>query len=134
MKYIILLLMSMILVGCNNEEAANGESNETEETSASIEIRNVDVQVEELQVILMAEAKTSSNEIFYRLEQGEELLQEERQMSFNGEKEWNAFELEVTLPEEVSAEENPPIIVIYGKNENGDMINPNYIPVAIGKE
>lgn len=125
-RIMLLMLFAVLLVGCSNtdELISNSDSPNT------IDIRNVDVQVEDLTAKLVADVKTSSEEIFYRVELGEEVLQEEKPIQLNGQ-EWKPFEIEVTLPKKVMEADDAPIFVIYGKSENGKAMNPNYIPIEI---
>lgn len=124
-QMLLFLLLVVLLVGCSNTDGSNSDSTNT------IDIRNVDVQVEELTASLVADVKTSSDKIFYRVELGEEVLQNEERIQLNGHAEWKPFELGVTLPEKVMKVKDAPIFVIYGKSENGEEINPNYIPIEI---
>ncbi|WP_068676595.1 hypothetical protein [Oceanobacillus sp. Castelsardo] len=127
MKQIMLLILTVVLlVGCSNTDRSNSEIS----TTSTIDIRNVDVQVEELTANLVADVKTTREEIYYRIEMGEEVLQDEKPIQLNGE-EWKPFEIESTLPVKVMEAEDAPIFVIYGKNEKGETTNPNYIPIEI---
>ncbi|GAB3060272.1 lipoprotein [Virgibacillus ainsalahensis] len=136
MKYIIIVLTAaVVLAGCNSQgETDNGAdtANEAEE-SPSVSLRNIEVVVENDQIQVTAEANAAENEIYYTLEQGETLLVEEEIINLDGgHYGWSDFQLEVELPEEVEKTEDAPIIKMYGKDDNGELINPNYIPVDLG--
>lgn len=131
-KILILLIgLGLLLAGCGNTEDGETEQSGGDHTDQQLQLRNIDVKVEELDVQLDAEVNTLSDKIFYRVEQGDTVLQEESSIELTEDKEWKAFKIETTLAENVKEKEDAPIIVIYGKSENEEEINPNYIPVDI---
>ncbi|RKQ32608.1 hypothetical protein [Oceanobacillus halophilus] len=126
-KLLVVLLVSVLLAGCNSEQANQPDN------GVSLEIRNVDVLVDNDRTALTAEVKASAKKIFYRIEQGESDLLKEQQIDLES-AEWAKIEIEEKLPDESLDKEDPPIIVIYGKDNNGQTVNPNYIPIDIGME
>ncbi|WP_085992757.1 hypothetical protein [Oceanobacillus senegalensis] len=121
MKYFLLICcMAILLVGCNN----------VDEEAATFELRNVDVNVDNKKVHVTAEANVSGSEIYYRMEQGEEVLKEEQKVEVDKDT-WVDIEIKSIITERVGKSEEPPVIVIYSKDGKGKMLNPNYIPIDI---
>ncbi|PAV29224.1 hypothetical protein CIL05_12570 [Virgibacillus profundi] len=130
MKYIILLLTAIMLIGCAESQEPNTET-ETQE-SATVNFRNIDVQIEANQINLAGEANTEEDEIFYTVDHGEQMIVEETNIQLDeGTHGWSSFELEITLPEKSADKIEAPIVTLYGKNKAGKVMNPNYIPVDL---
>lgn len=132
-KYIGMLITVVLLAGCGSqqEQVNNPEQVETDD-QASVVFRNIDVKVDDDQIHLIGEAKTSEDEIYYDLTQGEEVLEKETAITLDeGHLSWSGFEMEIPLPEGASDKTDPPIFMLYVKGHNEKAINPNYIPVDI---
>lgn len=133
MRYIISGLVLLMLVGCGSGEDSASETEEgQEEEEASLQLRNIEVTVEDGQVQLTAQASAEDGEIYYTLEQGEKVLIEETSLTLGeGHYGWSDLDLELELPENAGESGEAPIIKVYGKNEVGEQVNPNYIPVEM---
>jgi len=44
---------------------------------------------------------------------------------------WSDVEITLDLTDKYSNNEEPPIIVLYGKNSEGEIVNTNYIPIDL---
>ncbi|MEC5423636.1 hypothetical protein QGM71_09045 [Virgibacillus sp. C22-A2] len=144
---ILLLLMVLLLSACTNNQnetetetetdsasEANTESEESAEAeeTASVNFRNVEVNVDGNQVIMTGEANATEGAIYYTLELEEDLLIEEEKVTLEeGSSVWSTFEIKMTLPVEASESADTFIATLYGKNNNGKVVNPNYIPVDL---
>ncbi|RLL45049.1 hypothetical protein D8M04_09250 [Oceanobacillus piezotolerans] len=127
--FISILLIGMILVGCGNSEVTEnaGESSGKE---PFLEMRNIHLQVEEMEVNVTAEVSTEEDYIYYSIAQGEEVLVKEKRIEgVREDSPWTSIEIEERLKDITSTKENIPVLSIYVKNEAGEAINPNYIPI-----
>ncbi|WP_100011444.1 hypothetical protein [Lentibacillus sediminis] len=132
MRYIIIALALLMLAGCDSGEDTASETEEGQEEEASLQLRNIEVTVENGHALLTAQANGDAEEIYYTLEQGEEVLIEETSLSLGeGHYGWSDVELELKLPENAGDSGEAPVITVYGKNEAGEQVNPNYIPVEM---
>lgn len=122
-----------MLVACGNEDTKS--DNVLTEDRASVSFQNIDVNVDSREFVLTGEVSGVVNEFFYVIDQGEERLLDEKSIPLDATSgDWGAFEINETIPESDSAvdSEDPPIITLYGKDNNNEMVNPNYIPVDLG--
>ncbi|WP_067730698.1 hypothetical protein [Oceanobacillus damuensis] len=136
MRYILVLAALLLVAACGNDE--NNDRNATDSDNALTEnsavmFQNIDVKVEGTEFLLTGEASSATGEIFYVIDQGDDVLMGEKSISLEGAEpgEWAAFEINETLPVAVEGTEDPPIITLYGKDENNEMVNPNYIPIDL---
>ena len=131
MKY-LMLMMTVFLAACGNTgESVDENESETDE-AGSVILRNMEVVTEDLEVEVTGEASSESNEFYYHVEEGGNIIMEETQMSLEeSQSDWSKFEIKLDLTDKYTNNEEPPIIVLYGKNSEGEMINSNYIPVDI---
>ncbi len=121
-----------MLVACGNEENRVMDSNQ--ENIASVKFQNMDLKVVGDEFVLSGEVSTADDEVFYVIEQGEERLQEEKSIKLDATTgDWIAFELNETIPETTENSESPLIVMLYGKDNNNEVVNPNYIPIDLGK-
>lgn len=135
MKYVMILLTALFLSACGTEDNSDGNNLESTENSAAVMIRNMDLKSEGTTFTLTGEARLSDDELFFVIDQGDNRLLEEKSITLDGETaDWVKFEIKETLPESVVDGENPPIITLYGKDTNDEMVNPNYIPVDFASE
>lgn len=129
MKYVGLIILAFVLVGCNNQQKPTVTAPDTNEAEDQIVVafKNVEVEVEGRQIHLTGEANADNNGIFYQLTQGEKVLEKETDIILDDGK----FDVKFMLSKDAAEEEEAPIIMLYGKGSNGDEINPNYIPVNV---
>ncbi|MFC4024488.1 hypothetical protein ACFOUV_11845 [Oceanobacillus longus] len=134
MKYFMILASVFMLVACGNEDNSSTKSdNVLTEDGASVRFQNIDVKVDSYEFVLTGEASGIVNEFFYVIDQGEERLLDEKSIPLDASTgDWGAFEINETIPESAVVSEDPPIITLYGKDNNNEMVNPNYIPVDLG--
>lgn len=127
-SYLLAILLIIFLAGCGSDPEPAEES-DTEETS-SLLFRNLDLQQEENTFVLSGEVTSDEQVFYYRLEQGEEELQEEAVYELEAEAgTWESFEITGEIPASASEAEASPILTLYGKAEDGETIHPNYIPI-----
>lgn len=131
---VTLFMMLAVLTACGssaeeNEDAENNGQQQSEET-VSVIFRHIDLKVEDHEYVLTGEVQ-SMTEVYYTIEQEGEVLQEEERLELEDSTEWTSFEISGELPESVDQSKEPPVIVLYGKNEQGEQINPNYIPIDL---
>ncbi|GAB3789971.1 hypothetical protein [Virgibacillus kimchii] len=137
MRYMMLLMIVTIFLGAcgdagTDTEDTGNENVPDQEEAHSIQLRNIDVEAEDLQVSVTGEASTEKNEFYYRVEEEGEVIMEEEHVSLEAsDTEWIEFDLTLDLAGKYSQNEEPPIIVLYGKNSEGDMVNPNFIPIDL---
>ncbi|MFA1818972.1 hypothetical protein ACDX78_02010 [Virgibacillus oceani] len=133
MRYLNLIIITVLfLAACGDTgETIDENASETDRTG-SVNLRNVEVEVEDLEVEVTGEASTASDEFYYRVEEEGNVIIEETHMGLEeSQSDWSNFEIILDLTENYANNEEPPIIVLYGKNSEGDMINPNHIPVDL---
>jgi len=131
------MIIAIILTGCGNGDSENSEPTEqkqeqTTETNIAVSFRNIDLTVEDYKYQLTGQAQITDNVFYYTVEQGKNLLKEETEIKLDEAVHgWSDFEIIGELPETVDGHSEPPIISLYGKDENGGKVNPNYIPIDI---
>ncbi|WP_164215023.1 hypothetical protein [Virgibacillus sp. YIM 98842] len=132
MRFILLIIAILFLAACGNTEESVDE-NDAEQDEAGVDFRNIDVQTEDLEVNVTGQASTDSNEFYYRVEEAGNVILEEARVSLEeAQTDWREFEIMLDLSEKYSNNnEEPPIILLYGKNSEGEMVNPNYIPIDL---
>jgi len=136
MRYLLMVAAAVVLVGCSGEDNEASEVDETaeqnvQESNTSVNFRNLDMTVEDDNFHLVGEVTTSENIFYYTIEQGDEVLQEETAVELE-QGEWIDFEIDGSLPEDADDHSEPPIILLYGKDGNGETVNPNYVPIDLG--
>ncbi|WP_163972018.1 putative periplasmic lipoprotein [Oceanobacillus halotolerans] len=138
-KYLLLLMSVIFLMACSDEgaekEQQDDSSQETEEdvTESSDDgttaiFQNIDIRIVNKQkVSVTAEAKATNDVIYYKVEHDGKDIIEETEVTL--EEEWQEFNISITLPDDVVETEVVPVLMLYGKNEAGEMVNPNYVPI-----
>lgn len=125
MKKLLVVCFSIfaILTGCSEEEG--------DQTDVSLSFGEIEVVEENLQVYVKGEVSSSEDTFYYTVEQGQEILIEEQSVVLdNNQQEWHAFELNITLKEEIMENDDVPFITFYAK-DNSDIVNPHYVPIDI---
>ncbi|WP_144029185.1 hypothetical protein [Oceanobacillus profundus] len=124
----MLIIIVFLLAACGNE-------NQAAENNNSIVFQNIDVVSDANEFVLTGEVAATEGEFFYVIEQGDEQISEEKRISIAQKSgDWVEFEIKEKLSEAVIESNNPPIMMLYGKNMDDEIVNPNYIPVDIKKE
>lgn len=133
MRFILLIIAILFLAACGNTEESVDENDAEQDEAGSVDFRNIDVQTEDLEVNVTGQASTDSNEFYYRVEEAGNVIMEEARVSLEeAQTDWREFEIMLDLSEKYSNNnEEPPIILLYGKNSEGEMVNPNYIPIDL---
>lgn len=120
--------MLILLVACGND-------NQAAENNTSVVFQNIDVVSEGNEFVLTGEVIATEGEFFYVIEQGEEQISAEKRILIDQETgDWEGFEIKEKLSDAVIESNDPPIIMLYGKNNDDGIVNPNYIPVDLKKE
>lgn len=115
-----------ILIGCSNEDKG-----EQSDENVYFSLRAVEVVEDNLQVDVKGEVRSSEDTIYYKVEQGTEIILEEQAISLGtNREEWSAFEFEITLNDVQVNNEDVPFITFYTK-ANNQVVNPNYVPIEI---
>lgn len=130
----IVLLILLFLAACGNRDENVIEPLESEpeldQQATSVQFRNVDVNIESEQFHIIGEVNSSGGLYYYQVELDGDIIQEEAYEEVeNLTDEWSKFEIVETLPREVLEGNEPPVVVLYGKNQSGEPINENYIPI-----
>ncbi|TRM11891.1 hypothetical protein FH966_09450 [Lentibacillus cibarius] len=124
-KWVIILFAAILLSACSNAE-------ETEDETKKLQFRKMDVTVNENTVLLTGEAQTAAQKIYFTLEQGDTTLVEETSIKLQKNSQgWSEFNIDMEINKKVKNAEEVPIIILYGKTENGKMVNKNHIPVDL---
>ena len=144
MKYFLPILMAVLLIGCSNtneindsheevkedEVAEDQESKEAEEDTARFHGMHFRLGIEDVSVT--GKAKATNGEIFYVVEQGEEQLVEETKIPLEDDgDEWTDLEIKFPLTEEMENSEDSLVAIFYGKDDQGEQINPNILPINL---
>jgi len=134
MRFIMLIMIALFLTACGDTTEEPDVENDDPglDEMNSVNLRNVDVAAEDLEVVVTGEASAVSDEFYYRVEEeGDVIVEEEHVTLDEPEDDWSEFELTLDLTDKYSNNEEPPVIVLYGKNSEGEMVNPNYIPIDL---
>lgn len=146
MKYVWPLLLAIILVGCGSPNASNENTKEGKGSPATEEQQD-DVETESRakaqfhgmhfrlgieDVTVTGKAKATNNEIFYVVNQGDNPIVEETKITLDEEQEeWTDLEIKFPLTEEMENSDDTLVVGLYGKNDEGKQINPNYLPIDL---
>ncbi|WP_217585954.1 hypothetical protein [Lentibacillus saliphilus] len=143
MRYIgIGVLLLAMLVGCANGNSSSGDQDTTRKDSevqdsgenasdstAHISIKNIDIKiVDKKNVRINGEAQASGDAVFYRVLHEDDMIVDETKIKLE-EDDWNSFHIQITLPQKVIETDQVPVFMIYGKDANGNEINPNYFGI-----
>ncbi|MFS0752199.1 hypothetical protein [Oceanobacillus sp. 1P07AA] len=129
---IMLILIFMAACGNRDEDAIEPIESEREldQQASSVQFRNVDVNIESEQFHIIGEVNSSGGLFYYQVELDGEIIQEETYQEVESStEEWSKLEIVETLPREVLEGNEPPVVVLFGKNQSGEPINENYVPI-----
>ncbi|RYG72596.1 hypothetical protein EU245_09700 [Lentibacillus lipolyticus] len=140
-KWVFIAFAAIVLSACSNTGESNGnnetnkEANEQTEETASVTFRKMDVTTEESTIQVTGEAQTVGDSIYYTFEQGDTVLVEENEINLQkNEQGWASFSIELELNERIKNTEEVPIIILYGKNDSGEKVDQNHVPVDLSKD
>lgn len=137
-RWYVVIAVALLLAGCGNREeeviepADPEDSVETEnQTTDAVMFQEIDVTAEGEQFHIIGQVKTSADVFFYRIEQGGEIIQEEESVKLEGEdpEAFQNFGIMETFSGDILEHEEPPIVIMYGKNEDNKEINANFVPI-----
>lgn len=138
MKKFLLVFASVlfILAGCSSNEEQQSVSvdneAEAEEEQVTVNLRNIYISEENNHIKIEGEARATDDTFYYQVEQDDSLLIEETQISMDKTNlGWGEFEIDLEEEEKMRENEKPPFMVFYVKNEDGEKINVNYVPIDL---
>lgn len=124
-----------LLVGCGDDSTPTEENSEVDlpkvDETTTVVFRNLDLETEENEFHLVGEVNTETQVFYYLIEQDEEEIQAEEEYQVEESGAWEAFEITGEIPMENVEEGETPILMMYGKSKDGDILHPNYIPIDI---
>ncbi|TQS75836.1 hypothetical protein DX933_06095 [Ornithinibacillus gellani] len=137
-KYLSILFISLLIIaGCNGQKSEEAKPKNTNENKAAdtdqstAAFQNIEVVHQGEGVIFTGEAKATNQAIYYKIVQGEKTVLEEKQLKLKEADEWESVEWTVEVTDEMKDNPETPIIHLYGKNKQGEPVNPNYVPVDL---
>ncbi|WP_152657285.1 hypothetical protein [Oceanobacillus sp. CFH 90083] len=133
-RWYAIIAITALLAGCGNrdgeviEPAVPGDN---EQTTSTVMFQEIDITVDGEQFHIIGQVRTDGDAFFYRMEQDGEIIQEEEivELEESAPEAFQHFEIMETFSENILEQEEPPIIIMYGKDEENNEINPNYVPV-----
>lgn len=135
-KLLVSVIFLFILVGCGSDREPTEEAKSpvnTEETYAVV-FRNLDLQTEANTFTLIGEVQSENEQFYYHLEQGKAELLPETVYELEGEPGvWESFEITGEMPESSVKGDETPILTLYGKSRDGEVLHPNFIPIDISE-
>lgn len=146
MRYIVSFLLIFTIVGCsqpieeNSEEQTESESSVVENTESDDKESDVSARFNQLHfrlgvddIKITGQAKSTNDEVFYRVEHGDKLLVEETRISLDNQDkdDWSELEFTFDLTDDMEESDEELFVVFYAKDEEGSEINPNYLSVNL---
>lgn len=133
MKRLWLLLVILLISACGNvSEEVNDELKQ--EDIESVVFRQIDIVTEEDQVKIEGEMKSWDGNFYYHVLQDEERVIDEEKYSTEHIDFWTSFDIEIEKDSITNSLEDVPHIVLYGKDNSGKEINPNYVPIDLDQK
>lgn len=133
MKRLWLLLVVLLISACGNvSEEVNDELKQ--EDIESVVFRQIDIVTEEDQVKIEGEMKSWDGNFYYHVLQDEERVIDEEKYSTEHIDFWTSFDIEIEKDSITNSLEDVPHIVLYGKDNSGKEINPNYVPIDLDQK
>lgn len=127
-KSIQLVLILLLLTACGNDSP---KSNNTEENNEYVAFRNIDIVTINDEVNITGEVKTWNGTFYYFVLAGEETIIDEEKEDNLHKNEWTSFTLSISKSEILALTDEIPHITLYGKNSEGETIDPNYVPIDL---
>ncbi|UUI01816.1 hypothetical protein NP439_17420 [Oceanobacillus jeddahense] len=133
-RWYVVIALIVVLAGCGNrgeeviEPTAPDENNET---TSTVMFQEIDITTDGEQFHIVGQVRTDGDAFFYRVEQDGEPIQEEKTIELEeaAPGSFQDFEIMETFSEDILEQEEPPIVIMYGKDADKNEINPNYVPV-----
>ncbi|WP_164669499.1 hypothetical protein [Virgibacillus doumboii] len=134
-KLFILVICAAFLAACGAEDASEGSADEESAESSAIQFSNIDVKVNENNIRVTGEAQAADDTFYYKLEQGESVLVEESKVKLKKKAHGGiSFEIKLERNFEASDSEDVPVLTLYDKNGDGEIVNENYVPIDLAKQ
>jgi|SRR5690625_4488173 len=139
MKKIIVTIVLVVLVGCNqsandpkeNNDSTENNNNEEVKSDVSVSFSEVEVIARDKSLSVTGEVQTNADEFYYTLEQGDKVIIEETAIEVDdSDSEWEAFEINDDSLEIDEENEEAPFLKFYVKDQDR-IINPNYVPIDL---
>ena len=139
MKKIIVTIVLVVLVGCNqsandpkeNNDSTENNNNEEVKSDVSVSFSEVEVIARDKSLSVTGEVQTNADEFYYTLEQGDKVIIEETAIEVDdSDSEWEAFEINDDSLEIDEENEETPFLKFYVKDQDR-IINPNYVPIDL---
>lgn len=145
MKYFMLFFIALTIAGCgsvnegddvNQSEAKSSTVSESEPSDAnnniSASFQNLHFRLGVDDVEVTGKAKSTNDEIYYRVEQGEDSIVEETEIKLDKPEDvWDEIDFTFDFTPEMEENEDELFVIIYAKGENEEEINPNYLAVDL---
>ncbi|GAA0312821.1 hypothetical protein [Oceanobacillus sp. FSL W7-1293] len=133
-RWYAVIAVLVLLAGCGNrdeeviEPSAPDENNET---TGTVMFQEIDITADGEQFHIVGQVRTDGNAFFYRVEQDGETIQEETTVELEEADagSFQSFQIMETFSEDTLSHEEPPFVVMYGKDEDDNEINANYVPI-----
>lgn len=127
-----MLIVILMIAGCGGiDEKNNDNESEVEPDKESVVFRQIDVIVDSDQIKVSGEVKSWDGTFYYHILQGEEIVLDEDRFTSEHIGFWTPFIIELEKEDINQLREEIPHIALYGKNEAGEQINPNYVPIDL---
>lgn len=128
-KIIVVIGFLILLTACGDEEPQKETSVSQTSPDAYAKFQNIDIQTEQNQARIAGDANASGNQFYYQVEQGEKILMREEIVEVDSD--WSSFEIIVRITQEMKESEDVVIVKMYNKDDEGRMVNPNYVPLDL---
>ncbi|GIO25733.1 hypothetical protein [Ornithinibacillus bavariensis] len=128
-KIILLFSVLLILVGCGREAE---EEQQVEQVTTYAKFQSLDIQIDKNQIIITGEADASDNKFYYSVVQAEKEIGREKEVRVD--KTWGKFIIEIPIMKEMINLDEVVIVNLYTRSSEGEIINPNYVPIDLQLE
>ncbi|WP_099157212.1 hypothetical protein [Virgibacillus ndiopensis] len=143
-KFLLLFLAMVLLVACSDQDDENNVTSDPDEQekssettqgeNSSVKFSNIDIKTPEEQIVVKGKAAAANDVFYFKLMYGDKVVVDESKVELDTNASgWGSFELKMDIPKNEATEEQIPVLTFYVKDASGKMINPNYIPVDLGK-
>lgn len=146
MRYVLSFLLILTIVGCsqpneeNPDKQMESDTSTQEDAESNVKENNISASFNKLHfrlgiddVKITGQAKSTNDEVFYRVEQGEELLVKETKMPLDDldKDDWAEIDFTFELTDDMEESDEELFVVFYAKDEDDEEINPNYLAVNL---
>ncbi|GGB39764.1 hypothetical protein F3157_07195 [Virgibacillus dakarensis] len=140
-KLLLLASIIFLLAGCSGQDNPGQKENQNQDKpvadkeKVSVQLNNIDIKTPDGKIIVKGNANATNDEFFFTLKYGDTVVVEERKIELDTDKSgWGSFELAIDQPDDGKTAKQIPVFTFYSKNNEGEIVNPNYVPVDVGKE